>query len=848
MLPANRTISPRQWRTPSFAATPKGPLDGIPTAAAPIEGSATPTQRSQPPLVQHVAPPTPLMQHRLSEKAVAPHTPFMQHRLSEQALQYTPRMQHRSVDQVTPRSRGSPNMQHRQVPLSPRMQHRQVPQSPALQHRPGEPRPVPQSPFMQHRPVEPPRSLPQSPGVRPRHVDAPHSTPQSPVMMPRTVGEVRSRHNSPRQNSPVICIRNITRLTSEGASVEAASASSGLTRMLSAPAGQFKFGAAPLIARVGGRSVSPVNAEGARRVGRPTSRPVSPVNAELRAPQSQSHTPATQPHTPVVQTPSITPPRSCQPSAVQTPSVTPRVTPPRRVVHSSKAIRNHSAKLDSLRAQDAALRQGEAGASHSGGSSEAVQLMAIQRSLAEVDFSGTRKLSEACEEMAGMDSQETLAASIAQVLTSMQQLPQQLCNVVGHLHKLTDLDEASSSMASSIHPVPPRVGSDSSLALHHQIADWEADNAELREEIGKRTVEAHAKDRELAEIRATVNRLEVYIEAQNAKFHDAVRRQAEQIAELELDRGGRHEEPSLPEPMTNSHSHDEDYAGISDEKATRTSSASSQPRRRRRKRMAIHEREAAWQAALKEEDLTCEIRCDSQLECMTSPLPVVPEGNVVEHEQGESPRVSDENLFVDIYEIPTPADDRRLAPVAEDDIGEPPPHPWYHRESRSKPGCFYYVNVETGDTTWDYPLDCRDSLADASTTSTGGGTMQSLLSGLCEERYDSVPTSESEAGQQEKSGSEDDEYCMPTLRVEKHGSMPPLVEDPYDGMPLPEPWRRRESRSKPGCFFFVNRTTGETTWQVPVEVKEAWARDSWGESSTTSASDCEGEACPHTEQ
>lgn len=95
-----------------------------------------------------------------------------------------------------------------------------------------------------------------------------------------------------------------------------------------------------------------------------------------------------------------------------------------------------------------------------------------------------------------------------------------------------------------------------------------------------------------------------------------------------------------------------------------------------------------------------------------------------------------------------------------DDSARPPspPLPWTLREHPEAPGEWYYLNEETGETTWDLPAD---SDGDAS----------------------------------------------------GHGS---------DGRPAspPPPWRLERHPENPNEWYYINDVTGESTWDLPAEVRE----------------------------
>lgn len=98
------------------------------------------------------------------------------------------------------------------------------------------------------------------------------------------------------------------------------------------------------------------------------------------------------------------------------------------------------------------------------------------------------------------------------------------------------------------------------------------------------------------------------------------------------------------------------------------------------------------------------------------------------------------------------------------DLPAPPP-PWKLEEHPDAPGEFYYLNTETGETTWDPPEDPNEA--------------------------------RSEDGR-EGDGAED--------REEPEVAKPPTP---------PAPWIALEHPEAPGEWYFLNEETGETSWETP---------------------------------
>lgn len=89
-----------------------------------------------------------------------------------------------------------------------------------------------------------------------------------------------------------------------------------------------------------------------------------------------------------------------------------------------------------------------------------------------------------------------------------------------------ELEEHSSCM--TIQPHDP-----DSDELMKALAEREAANAELRRELTEKSAQVESKEQEIAEIRTTVQKLEAFIESQNAELVTELRRHAGKIAGLE---------------------------------------------------------------------------------------------------------------------------------------------------------------------------------------------------------------------------------------------------------------------------------------------------------------------------
>lgn len=77
------------------------------------------------------------------------------------------------------------------------------------------------------------------------------------------------------------------------------------------------------------------------------------------------------------------------------------------------------------------------------------------------------------------------------------------------------------------------------------LAEREAANAELRRELTEKSAQVESKDEEIAEIRTTVQKLEAFIESQNAELVTELRRHAGKIAGLERSGTGAAPETAL---------------------------------------------------------------------------------------------------------------------------------------------------------------------------------------------------------------------------------------------------------------------------------------------------------------
>jgi len=98
-----------------------------------------------------------------------------------------------------------------------------------------------------------------------------------------------------------------------------------------------------------------------------------------------------------------------------------------------------------------------------------------------------------------------------------------------------------------------------------------------------------------------------------------------------------------------------------------------------------------------------------------------------------------------------------------------PPPPWRLEEHPEAPGEWYYLNMDTGETTWELPEE--------------------------------VAGGEGEAGSGAE-GEEDAESCA--------GGRPPTP---------PPPWKCMEHPEAPGEWYYLNEDTGETCWELPEEAE-----------------------------
>jgi hypothetical protein len=123
---------------------------------------------------------------------------------------------------------------------------------------------------------------------------------------------------------------------------------------------------------------------------------------------------------------------------------------------------------------------------------------------------------------------------------------------------------------------------------------------------------------------------------------------------------------------------------------------------------------------------------------------------------------------------------------------------WERKESRSQPGKFYYLNSRTGERRWDEPVPplplAPAEPPEAVKHSTAAGKLQSAVSAfgaatsLCADSSGdaAVPVLDATGGGGGGSGGSGGD------------------------------WERKESRSQPGKFYFLNSRTGERRWDKSV--------------------------------
>lgn len=116
-----------------------------------------------------------------------------------------------------------------------------------------------------------------------------------------------------------------------------------------------------------------------------------------------------------------------------------------------------------------------------------------------------------------------------------------------------------------------------------------------------------------------------------------------------------------------------------------------------------------------------------------------------------------------------------------------PPAPWRMLEHPEAPGEWYYLNEQTGDTTWDFP---------------------------------------------EGADNEDNVGCS-NAEEEGEGGRPPTP---------PSPWKLEEHPDAPGEWYYLNEDTGETTWELLDDVNDQCAGG--GDDKEMGSADADCEAAP----
>lgn len=126
---------------------------------------------------------------------------------------------------------------------------------------------------------------------------------------------------------------------------------------------------------------------------------------------------------------------------------------------------------------------------------------------------------------------------------------------------------------------------------------------------------------------------------------------------------------------------------------------------------------------------------------------------------------------------------------ASGDVGPAsPPPPWKLEEHPEAPGEFYYLNEETGETTWELPDE--KALGEPHTGSEDAGNKCDL---------DGINIAELI----------DEAKAQVNREMEQRSGEPPTP---------PYPWVSVEHPDEPGTFYFLNEETGETAWELPPDV------------------------------